>query len=113
MSVDRTDYIVFGWKLPYEMKDSNGEQINFYDDEKYEPMLDGDPDEPYRLIVDGMMGYYVVFGKVIAEADVGWDFIHLNNLIANLYEIKEKYRELFNVEGEVVDPYLFIFSHFH
>ena len=33
MSVDRTDYIVFGWKLPYEMKDSNGEQINFYDDE--------------------------------------------------------------------------------
>lgn len=115
MSVNRTDYIVFGWRLPYEINGPNGEKINFYDEEKYEPMLNGDPDEPYRLIIDGMMGEYVVFGKVItdAENDEGWDFVHLTNLTPNSFELKEKYREVFNVQGEVADPYLFIFSHFH
>lgn len=32
MGVDRTDYIVYGWKLPYDITNSKGEKINFWDD---------------------------------------------------------------------------------
>jgi len=114
MSVDRTDYIVYGWKLPYEMKNSKGEKIDFWDD-KYLSMIEGHPDEIYSLIIDGMMGEYIVFGIVIKQDEDGngWNFIHLKNPMFDPNELKESYREVFDVEGEVADPYLFIFSHYH
>jgi len=115
MSVNRTDYIVFGWKLPYELKNSKGERINFYDDDKYLPMIEGHPNEPYSLIIDGMSGDYIVFGKIIAEADddEGWGFNYLTNLIQDPYELISKYHEVFDVKGIIAHPHLFIFSHFH
>jgi hypothetical protein len=114
MSVDRTDYIVYGWKLPYEMKNSKGDQIDFWDD-KFLPMIEGHEDEAYSLIIDGMMGEYTVFGIVIEQDEDGngWDFVHLSGVRVNHDHLKDKYREIFDVEGEVADPYLFIFSHFH
>ena len=113
MSVDRTDYIVYGWRLSYGLKNSKDEEINFWDD-KYLPMIEGHPDEKYSIIRDGMWSDYTVFGKVIADADedAGWEFTHLNNLKVDPNELKDKYREVFEIEGEVADPYLFIFSHF-
>lgn len=32
MSVDRRDYIIYGWKLPYNMKNKNNEKLNLWDD---------------------------------------------------------------------------------
>jgi hypothetical protein len=114
MSVNRTDYIVYGWKLPYELKDSKGDKIDLWDD-KYLPMIEGHKGEKYSIIIDGMMGDYVVFGMIIdyAYSDEGWSFIHLKNPTLDPNELKDKYRKVFDVEGEVANPYLFIFSHFH
>lgn len=62
MGVDRTDYIIFGFKLnPEELKRKN---INLWD-EKYLPYREGRKNIPYSIIHDGMCGEYTVFGKVI------------------------------------------------
>lgn len=115
MSVDRTDYIVYGWKLPYDLKDSKGNEIDFWDD-KFLPMIEGHKNEKFSIVIDGMCNDYVVFGITVATAgEVGWDFFKLKilNVLRYLDELKDKYREIFDVEGEVADPYLFIFTHFH
>ena len=30
MGVDRSDYIMYGWKLPYNIKDNNGNKIDLF-----------------------------------------------------------------------------------
>lgn len=112
MSIDRTDYIVYGWKLPYDMKDSKGQEIDFWD-EKFIPMIEGHKGEEYSLIIDQMMGEYIVFGKVIAEDDEGWNFTYLTNIVQDSEKLMNKYREVFNVSGRISEPYLFIFTHYH
>lgn len=114
MGIDRTDYIVYGWKLPYEMKDSKGNEIDLWDD-KYLPMFEGHKGEKYTIIGDMLSDDYIVFGKVLARADDpnGWNFVHLKFQDSEeKEELKDKYREVFDVEGDVADPYLFIFTHF-
>jgi hypothetical protein len=113
MSVDRADYIIYGWKLPYELQNSNGEDIDLWDD-KFLPMIEGHQGEKFTIVTDGMSGEYTVFGLNIAHSSSydGWDFYKLNfdNIISK-EELKLKYKELFDSEIEE-DPYLFIFSHF-
>jgi hypothetical protein len=116
MSIDRTDYIVYGWKLPFEMKNSKGEKLDLWDD-KYLPMIEGHEGEKYVIIRDQMCGDYMVFGIVLGSAgeNNGWNFFPIKglNVFGQMYEVKDKYREVFEVEGEVADPYLFIFTHFN
>lgn len=61
MSVNRTDYLMYGVKLAYDA-------IEVHDD-KYLPMVEGHQDAPYNIIADGMGGDYLVAGKIIAESD--------------------------------------------
>lgn len=116
MGVDRTDYIVFGWKLPYKMNDPDGKVIDdVWDIPKYEKLVGGD-DDGFQWVQDGMCGNYSVFGKVIESGGdqwEGWDFVELG--ITNLDEDKAigKYVEYFQVPpGGVGEPKLFLFSHF-
>lgn len=112
MSVERTDYIVYGWKLPYELKNENG-KIDLWAD-KFLPYIEGHKGETFTLVSDGMCGSYNVFGKLLAHATDdgdGWGFKNLDLSNLNPIEVKEKYKELFNSEPS--EPCLFIFSHFH
>lgn len=107
MSVDRADYIVFGWKMPYN------NEIDMWD-EKFESMMCGFPGEEYTLITDGMCGDYTVFGLRILhlDNDDGWDFVNLDVLLLMDNEkVKSKYTEVFGIEP-TTEPTLFIFSHF-
>ena len=112
MSVYRKDYIVFGWKLPYDI--SNGEgKIDFYSD-KFLPMIEGHRGEDFSIIRDGMCGEYTVFGLVMesgGDSYDGWGFIELDSSILDHERVKSKYREVFGMD-EVSEPSLFIFSHF-
>lgn len=114
MGVDRSDYIIYGWKLSYEMKHANGETIDFWDD-KYLSMIEGRPGELFTIIRDGMMGAHVVFGIMIQKADEyeGWKFVELNFHEYNSQrpEVIEKYIEIFGKEPDN-DPTILIFSHF-
>lgn len=119
MGVDRTDYIIYGWKLPYDLKNSNDEKIDLWED-KFRSMIEGHKGEEFILISDGMCGKYNVFGLRINhcgdEDGNGWDFINLDfkNLDLNDEKVKLKYREIFDLEENepIEEPYLFIFSHF-
>lgn len=51
MGVDRTDYIIYGWKLPYGLKNSDGNEIDFFED-KYLPYVEGHKGIQYTIIVD-------------------------------------------------------------
>ena len=44
MGVDRSDYIMYGWKLPYKIKDNEGNEIDLWD-EKFESVMCGFPGE--------------------------------------------------------------------
>lgn len=114
MGVDRTDYILFGWKLPFQLKDKNGNEIDPWD-EKLMPYIEGHKGVEYSFIVDGMCGDYCAFGKNMGSATddgEGWGFTDLDFSSINVEEAKKLYVELFNLEI-VTEPKLFIFSHYH
>ena len=109
MSVYRRDYIIFGWKLPYDMKyEVDGEDIDF-DSEDFETL-----DPMYRLISDGMCGSYRVFGKLIAVSpsdDEGWDFLELKPVVKDKKKLISEYVRLFQCIIPPDEPKLMIFTH--
>jgi len=107
MSIDRTDYIVYGWKLPLNMVDGDGNDINFWDD-KFLPYIEGHQGEEYTIIRDDD---FMVFGKLIACDNDGWMVTHLPFKKLNPKEVINKYNEVFGIEGNGAEPYLFIFTH--
>lgn len=115
MGIDRTDYIVYGWKLPFKLKNESGE-INILDD-KFLPFIEGRPGVDYLISYDGMGGKYIVFGKKLLSCDEyegsGWDFKDISIGIEDLdsKNLKDKFKELFEMNPEV-EPKLFIYSHF-
>jgi hypothetical protein len=114
MGVDKTDYIMFGYKLDYEMEDPKGGKIDWYSD-KFLPMIKGRKGEEYSLIIDGMNGDYVVFGKILLEGNEyeGFDFKEFDVSKINSESVKRRLQELFEDYREVTDePKLFAFSHF-
>lgn len=113
MGVDRTDYIVYGYKLPPDLKNEKG-KIDFWDD-KFLPMIEGHPGEEFIIVNDGMMGEYTIFGIKIksADEDTGWDFVTLDLKTLDPEKVKKRYREVFELNDEPgAEPYLFIFSHY-
>lgn len=114
MSVDRTDYIIYGWKMPYENMGSDGKELVFYDGPKYRSMTEGHKGEDFSLIVDGMSGEYTVFGFNLSHGGdkyEGWDFVQLDFSKVDVARVKERFKEVFEKEPET-EPTLFIFSHF-
>lgn len=108
MGVDRQDYIMYGWKLPYDLKNADGEDIDVYD--LYEEV----EDEGFSLISDGMCGSYNVFGIVINDGGdqyEGWDFVELDIKPIDAGRAKAKLKEIIG-ENSFGEPKLFIFSHF-
>lgn len=115
MGVDRTDHIVYGYKLPYKLKNEYGE-IDLLED-KFLSLIEGHQDEEFTLIVDHMSGKYAVFGlKIKSSGDTyeGWDFTHLDIKNLDAEKVKSKYREVFGFKeiDLIEEPHLFIFSHF-
>jgi len=113
MGVDRSDYIIYGWKLPYKILDNEGKEIDLYD-EKFESMMCGFEGEDYALICDGMCGSYNVFGLNVQSSDEeyeGWDFVDIDIKKFDDDKIITKFIEVFGFEPQT-EPKLFIFSHF-
>jgi hypothetical protein len=115
MGVDRTDYIIYGWKLPFEIKDNNGIKIDIYDD-KYLPFIEGHPGVKYTIISDGMCGKYNMFGIMLekADGDDGWASIELSFDDLSKYrdEAISKFKELFYDDENIGEPKVIIFSDF-
>ena len=93
MSIDRTDYIIYGYKLPYMLKNANG-KIDLWAD-RFLPMIEGHEGEDFALISDGMNGEYNVFGLRIDSSGgnySGWEFVLLDFKNLDAEKVKSKYR---------------------
>ena len=106
--IDRTDYIVYGYKIPKTISD----KIDMFDD-KYLPMVEGHENEEFSLIIDYMSGTCNVFGIILERDDDGWDFVDLNFSNLDAKKVKSKYCELFDLEksDSLEEPRIFIFTH--
>lgn len=112
MSVDRQDYIVYGWKFD-SIKDSTGEEIDVWDD-KYEQYFHGVEGEEFTLVNDPMLDRFMVFGLLISNKNDdsnGWEYVRLEFKNLDSDKVKNKFKELFGYIPEQ-EPELFIFSHF-
>lgn len=120
MGVDRTDYIVFGFKMNPALFKSK--KIDIWDN-KYLPFMEGHPGITDTIVYDGMSGEYLVFGKLINRAEehegVNFTTISYKDFFDDeeTKRVTEKFIELFGKEilDELDDdePQMFVFSHYH
>lgn len=120
MGVSRYDYVVIGYKLPYKFKDVvTGDGVDWYDD-TFLPYVEGRKGVDFSIILDWMVGDYVVFGKILAKGndDEGFGFKNINYEDSDFDKVKEKFLELFG-GYDIMDyfdknpnPRLFVFSNF-
>lgn len=118
MGVDRRDYVIIGYKLPYDVKTKTGEELieKIWEDEMYLPMLEGWQNEEFILICDGMSGEYIAFGKEIASADEyeGFDFVEVEIDEADFDRVKIKANTIFpDIDYDFTLPKILIFTYYH
>lgn len=105
MGIDRKDYIVRGWRLPYIEDIANSDE--------YLSMIEGHIGERFSLILDSMCGRFIVFGESIlsgGDENEGWEFCKIENFTISDDELITKYKEIFNETPE--NPETFIFTLF-
>jgi len=119
MGVDRTDYIVYGFKFkPNDLKQSG---IDIWAD-KYLPYVEGHKGVTDIIVYDGMSGEYVVFGKLINKAEehqgTGFTTISYRDFFDDdeRERVTAKFRELFGDaiydDLEEDEPQMLVFSHY-
>ena len=111
MGIDRTDYVVYGWKFPEKLRDAEGREVDLWAD-RFLPYIEGHQGVEY-VIVRG--DNYVVFGFVVAhggDQDEGWGFEPLDRGLPKPHEVQLKYCELFGYKT-LSTPSLFIFTRWH
>lgn len=106
MSVYRTDYLIFGVKLDYDV----------FDLDKHEAEAEGRPDASFDLVADNMCGKYVVAGKIIARSDPydGIEFreISASDLPQDVPLLAKTVSDKMGVTLTPAEFKLFLFSHF-
>jgi len=116
MSVYRCDYIIYGYKLPYDKELAR--TLKLENNDSY-PYWDGGVDD-YLLKIDDMAGNYIVFGKVLYsndyyanEADINFmnfEEIDVNGLRLDVLE--EHYAYAFGTHPSL-ERKVFAFSHIY
>lgn len=118
MGVDRSDYLVYGWKFPYDR-----DVIDVYYDEDLCEKLESQNE--YVFVTDGMMGEYMVFGKLLSYSGdyEGWEFTDIDETLKevpnklSLYSAFDQYtgskiNEVLLKHNMSSEPSTFLFSHF-
>jgi hypothetical protein len=114
MGVDRSDYLIYGFKMEPNYLESKG--VELFEDSKYLPFIEGWKGEDYSIVYDQMMGKYCVFGFRIAYADSeGFRFLGLpaEGWPIQAEQVKAKFKEVFGFNcGELGEPEVLLFSHY-
>jgi hypothetical protein len=114
MGVDRSDYLIYGYKMPPDYLESKG--IELFEDRKYLPFIEGWKDEDYSIVHDQMCGKYCVFGYSVAYANSnGFEFVELppDGWPVTADQVKEKFKEVFGFDSsELGEPKVLLFSHY-
>ena len=114
MGVDRRDYVIYGYKMPYDYLESKG--LNIWEDQKYLPFIEEWKKEDYSIIYDQMCAGYIVFGMRIAYADQkGFEFVELpiSGWPNQSDLIKDKFKEIFGISAaDFGEPKVLLFTHY-
>lgn len=114
MGVDRSDYLIYGYKMPADYLESKG--VNIWEDNKYLPFIEGWKDEDYSIVNDQMMGKYCVFGYSVAHANSnGFEFVELppDGWPVTADQVKAKFNQVFGfIPEELGEPKVLLFSHY-
>jgi hypothetical protein len=114
MGVDRSDYMIYGYKLPENYFESKG--IEIFEGNKYMPFIEGWKGEDYSIVHDQMCGKYCVFGYSITHANnQGFKFVELptDGWPVTAEQVKAKFNEVFGfTDDELGEPKVFIFTHY-
>lgn len=119
MGVNRHDYVIVGYKLPYDVSFKESEtELNklLYEEERYLPLIEGHKDEKFSIVMDGMGGNYIAFGKLIQSADEyeGFDFLEISVNDIDFQETITKAKELFkDLDFDFSNPKLLVFSNYY
>ena len=111
MSMSKKDHVVYGWCMPFPVKNNNGVIIDLQDD-KFLPMIEGHKEKEFTIIINSMYGEYTVFGLAVASSgynEGGWDFVNLDFKSLDSKKVTKKFSEVFGFNPES-NPELFIFS---
>lgn len=120
MGVERTDYIIYGFKMNPKEVEVFGVDIW---DNKFLPYIEGHQGVQDILVNDAMNGEYLVFGKLINKQESGDEgkFTVINyqdffddqetNRITNLF--KKLFGIAVHFELANLDPEIYVFSHYH
>jgi hypothetical protein len=81
------------------------------------PYIEGHDGVDYSLIIDSMSGQYCVFGQILYQSDNytgGLEFTYINFTNLDSDKLKNKYKEIFEIDMCVLiaEPYMFAFSHY-
>lgn len=114
MGVDRSDYLIYGYKMPPDYLASKGVEI--FEGDKYMPYIEGWKCEDYVIVHDQMAGKYCVFGyKILYANEQGFDFVQLPSAIlpVKTEQIEAKFKELFGFgPDELGEPKVLLFTHY-
>lgn len=114
MGVDRSDYLIYGYKMPADYLESKG--VNIWEDSKCLPFIEGWEGEDYSIVDDQMMGKYCVFGyKILYANEQGFDFVQLPTEIwpVKPEQVEAKFKEVFGfAPDELGEPKILLFTHY-
>jgi hypothetical protein len=112
MGVHKEDFLIIGYKLPYDITDWHNEPYNQY-------KIKGSDYSGFNIIGDGMCGEYAYFGKIIAslnEDDDDWDDVEMSlaKTDAIMQEVRDEFVKIF--EGKISlnehIPKIILFTHY-
>lgn len=114
MSVDRTDYIFFGYKT---LESKVKKHLKLEEDEYYEDLLDNFEDvSEFSVMYLTNKKEYILFGLKLNEKNglySGWN-TNISIPDVDIEKIKQTYKKVFNIPDKenIDEPKLFIFSDF-
>lgn len=116
MGTYRSDYIIYGYKLPIDLKGKDGNKIDLWDDE-FLPYVEGHQGVEFAIISQLEDDENFAFGQKLGYADdyEAWNFHLIDFKSLDNEKVKKEYRKVFGVEENVPigEPYLFLISNFN
>lgn len=102
--------LVFGWKLTDLPKDSDGDEIDPFED-KFLPYVEGHDGVKETIIYDQMCDEYMMFGILLGEVSDCGDFEYIDTSDLDALALRDKFREVFECDPPDELPRIILFIH--
>lgn len=116
MGIHRNDYIIYGYRLPINIKGKDGNKIDLWADE-FLPYIEGHQGVEFSIINHLQDNTSFAFGQNLGHMyEHGeWDFHMIDFKSLDSEKVKKEYRKIFGLKEDefIAEPYLFLISNFN